>query len=165
MSNPSEDYLSFEKALRELNLKSEELKKLVSEGEIRAFREGSSSMKFRREDVDALRTRRTGEEELVFADALEDDATGMVTEDLSAEETLLVEDEVVEVAAAPRRGAAAPARTSARARIEVEETEHEPGWVTAAALIGTFVMLYGMFAVYHVVFDLGPTGPLGVFAK
>ena len=38
----SEDFLSFEKALRELQLRSEELKKLVSEGEIRAYRDGDS---------------------------------------------------------------------------------------------------------------------------
>ena len=37
------------------------------------------------------RTFRAGEDELVFADALEDD-TGMVTEELSDEDTLLAED-------------------------------------------------------------------------
>ena len=76
-----EDFLSFEKALRELKLRSEELKKLVSEGEIRAFRDGDS-MKFRAEDVEALGSRADAEEaseELSFADSLEDD-TGMVTE-------------------------------------------------------------------------------------
>ena len=50
----NEDFVSFEKALRDLKMQSEELKKLVSEGEIRAFRDGES-MKFRREDLDALR--------------------------------------------------------------------------------------------------------------
>ena len=53
MSDKSEDFLSFEKALRELQLRSEELKKLVSEGEIRAYRDGDS-MKFRREDIASL---------------------------------------------------------------------------------------------------------------
>ena len=33
MSDHSEDFVSFEKALRDLNLRSEELKKLVSEGD------------------------------------------------------------------------------------------------------------------------------------
>ena len=33
----SKDFYSFEKVLRELQMQEEELKKLVSEGEIRAF--------------------------------------------------------------------------------------------------------------------------------
>ena len=77
MSQKNEDFLSFEKALRELKMRSEELKKLVSEGEIRAFRDGES-MKFRKEDIVAITAKAKGEEELTFADSLEDD-TGMVT--------------------------------------------------------------------------------------
>ena len=67
---------------------------MVSQGDIRAFRVGDS-MQFRAEDVAALQSKTSGEEELVFADALEDD-TGMVTEELSEEDTLLVEDDIEE---------------------------------------------------------------------
>ena len=88
----NDDFLSFEKALRELKLRSEELKKLVSEGEIRAFKDGDS-MKFRREDIAALGAKAKGEDELAFADSLEDD-TGMVTEQLTEEDTLLAEEDV-----------------------------------------------------------------------
>ena len=88
----SEDFLSFEKALRELQLRSEELKKLVSEGEIRAYRDGDS-MKFRAEDVASLNSQSEGDSNLSFADSLEDD-TGMVTEQISDEDTLLAEDDV-----------------------------------------------------------------------
>ena len=109
MTDQNEDFVSFEKALRDLSMQSEELKKLVSEGEIRAFRDGQS-MKFKREDVEGLVGGRGGDDELEFADVLEDD-TGMVTEEFTEEETLLAEDDLLEdepvVAAAP---AASPAR-------------------------------------------------------
>ena len=56
----NEDFFSFDEALSELRLKEEELKRLVSEGEIRAFREGDT-MKLRRGDVEALRSELGGE--------------------------------------------------------------------------------------------------------
>jgi hypothetical protein len=149
-----EDFLSFEKALRELKLRSEELKKLVSEGEIRAFRDGDS-MKFRREDVAALASKSKGEEELAFADSLEDD-TGMVTEQLSAEDTLLAEEDVVE-AAAPRRGAA-PRQAPARVLAAPEEQTKEPGWVTAFAIVGCLVLAWGFMIAYSVARESDPAG-------
>ena len=117
MSETHEDFVSFEKALRDLQMRSEELKKLVSEGEIRAFRDGQS-MKFRKEDVDALASHQAGEDELVLADALEDD-TGMVTEELSEEDTLLVEDDLDEIdeEAAPARVPQARTRREQRSRV------------------------------------------------
>ena len=72
----ADEYFSFDEALDELRLKEEELKRLVSEGEIRAFREGET-MKLRQSDVKALRDELSGgevvdlggvEEELVFED-------------------------------------------------------------------------------------------------
>jgi hypothetical protein len=50
----SEEYLSFEKVLKELQIEEDELKKLVSAGEIRAFRD-AEKMKFKREEIDKLR--------------------------------------------------------------------------------------------------------------
>lgn len=49
------DYLSFEEVLGELNISEDDLKRMVSEGELRAFRE-ENKMKFRREDVVSLRS-------------------------------------------------------------------------------------------------------------
>lgn len=144
MSDKSEDFLSFEKALRELKMRSEELKKLVSEGEIRAFRDGDS-MKFRAEDIQALSAKASGDAELSFADSLEDD-TGMATEQLSDEDTLLADDDAVE--AKPTRGArpgrAAPAAVAAGAGAK------EPGWVTAVGILGFFVMVWGFAVAYHI---------------
>ena len=145
-----EDFLSFEKALRELKLRSEELKKLVSEGEIRAFRDGDS-MKFRREDIAALSAKAKGEEELAFADSLEDD-TGMVTEQLSAEDTLLAEEEVAQPA--PRRGSA---RTAPRV-VAAAAPQKDPGWVLAAGIVGCLVLIWGFMISYNIAKENDPAG-------
>ena len=89
----ADDFYSFDEALEELKLKEEELKRLVSEGEIRAFRKGDT-MKLRRADVETLRAELDGDlvdlgdtvDELVFED--ESDLggdTGMATQELDVE--------------------------------------------------------------------------------
>ena len=92
------DFYSFEEALDNLRLREEELKRLVSEGEIRAFREGDT-MKLRRTDVEHLKSELMGGEvvelggggdDLVFEDDFED--PGMATEELTAADTLIDED-------------------------------------------------------------------------
>ncbi|MEE8466862.1 MAG: helix-turn-helix domain-containing protein [Planctomycetota bacterium] len=109
----SDEFFSFDEALDELRLKEEELKRLVSEGEIRAFRKGDT-MKLRRSDVESLRAELSGgeivdlgesTEELVFEDDIED-----VGE-------LELEEDVPVVAAAPIR------RQSALSPVEEEESE------------------------------------------
>lgn len=132
----SEDFLSFEKALRELQLRSEELKKLVSEGEIRAYRDGDS-MKFRAEDIESLNSESEGDTKLSFADSLEDD-TGMVTEQISDEDTLLVEDDIDEEPA-PRRAARSPARVATQAA----DASATAPWVSVVAILGCIVMIWG----------------------
>ena len=137
----SEDFLSFEKALRELQLRSEELKKLVSEGEIRAYRDGDS-MKFRAEDVASLTSQSEGDNNLSFADSLEDD-TGMVTEQISDEDTLLAEDDVVVVDEAPSRPSRSPRATRpARAAASAGDAATTPGWVVGVAVFSAIVMLW-----------------------
>ncbi len=93
----SNEFFSFEEALEELRLKEEELKRLVSEGEIRAFREGET-MKLRRRDVEALRSELLGDEvvdlgepteELVFEDEADLADPGMATEELVSAPTLI----------------------------------------------------------------------------
>ena len=148
----SEDFLSFEKALRELQLRSEELKKLVSEGEIRAYRDGDS-MKFRAEDIESLSSQSEGDTKLSFADSLEDD-TGMVTEQISDEDTLLAEDDIVEEAPRrPARASRAPARVANQGAAEADNT---PGWVTAVAVLGCGVLVWGMAIAFAVVGEKDP---------
>jgi excisionase family DNA binding protein len=100
---PEQDFFSFDEALNQLNLREEELKRLVSEGEIRAFREGDT-MKLRRADVENLKKELMGGEvvdlggageDLVFEDDLQLEETGMATEEISDMDTLL-EEEVLE---------------------------------------------------------------------
>ena len=160
MSQQNDDFISFEKALSDLQMQSEELKKLVSEGEIRAFRDGDS-MKFRREDLAALRK---GGDEIVFEDTLEDDA-GMVTEELSEEDTLLADDDEDEVAPAAVRAAPAAASPSrSRAAAAVEESTKEPTWAIASAILTAAVMLYGFMVIYTVTSGNAPAGLTSMWA-
>jgi hypothetical protein len=149
-----DDFISFDKALRDLKLRSEELRKLVSEGEIRAFRDGPDSMKFRREDVEGLATKRGGDEELAFADSLEDD-TGMVTEQITADDTLIADDEPEAPRASkrPARPAAAP-----RAMAAAAAGEQEPGWVTAVAVLGFLILVWGFVVNYSIAQESDPNG-------
>jgi hypothetical protein len=163
VSDNNEDFLSFEKALRELKMRSEELKKLVSEGEIRAFRDGDS-MKFRRDDIKALGAKAAGDAELSFADSLEDD-TGMVTEQISDEDTLLADDDAP---AAPARGArGAAAARPARAAAVATAPKQEPGWVTGLAIVGFLLMVYGALLSFSAAKEAHPedSGLTSLFAK
>ena len=93
-----DQFLSFEDALDKLRLQEEELKRLVSEGEIRAFREGDT-MKLRAQDVEDLRGELTGDvkdvgdsKEIVFEDDVDVmDEAGMATEEIADVETILQE--------------------------------------------------------------------------
>lgn len=152
MSNQDEFY-SFEKALDELRLKEEELKRLVSEGEIRAFREGET-MKLRRSDVENLRSELAGgevvdlgsaSEELVFEDDPELDEAGMATEEISEADTIL-EDDIEDVGEveledeAPAAAAAPRVRATPR-RAQQEEPETEGGLVLGAMMLSAVVLI------------------------
>ena len=145
------EFFSFDEALRELRLKEEELRSLVSEGEIRAFREGDT-MKLRRSDVENLRSELSGGEvvdlggageELVFEDDTDLDA-GMATEEISEADTLLeeveevpevvVEEEVLEV----EEELEEPYETEVAAVVVERE---EPMWVRAVAILTVLVLL------------------------
>jgi len=156
-----DQFLSFEDALDQLKLQDEELKRLVSEGEIRAFREGDT-MKLRAQDVADLREELTGDvmdvadsKEIVFEDDVDvADEAGMATEEITDVETLLQEDddeveeldleeEVVEEAAPVRR-------TSARASAAVVEEEHESTFVKAFLVLTSLAMVLGVPVVMAV---------------
>jgi len=130
---PEQDFFSFDEALNQLNLKEEELKRLVSEGEIRAFRDGDT-MKLRRVDVENLKKELMGGEvvdlgsageDLVFEDDLQLEEAGMATEEISDMDTLL-EEEVEDVGEVALEDEPAEAE-------ETEEEEEEPAVVARAA--------------------------------
>jgi hypothetical protein len=150
----AEEYYSFDKALAELKLRSEELKKLVSQGEIRAFRD-KDTMRFRKEDIEVLARRRTtdgGEviEDLVFAD---EDDTGMATAQISEEDTLLVEEteEVIELEAPATKARPTVQRTVSRTRQIQDAGEKKESTAFLVAAIATSVLLvYGLFVIQSV---------------
>ena len=151
----ADQFYSFDEALGELRLKEEELKRLVSEGEIRAFRDGDT-MKLRRNDVESLRSELSGgdvvdlggaAEELVFEDDSDlADEAGMATEEISNVDTI-IEDDVEDVgeidledeepvAARPLRRAGAAA-----AATEAASEEGSEGAGIKFALIATTAVL------------------------
>ncbi len=62
------DYFSFEEVMGELQIDEDELKRMVSEGELRAFR-SENKMKFKREDVDNLKKGRVSEPTVILPSA------------------------------------------------------------------------------------------------
>ncbi|MFP4056325.1 MAG: hypothetical protein ACLF0G_05615 [Candidatus Brocadiia bacterium] len=60
-----DEYISFDDALRELQMQEAELRALVSQGKLRAFRD-ENTLKFRRSDVEGLRKERETEPTLVM---------------------------------------------------------------------------------------------------
>ncbi|WP_372365738.1 hypothetical protein [Candidatus Uabimicrobium sp. HlEnr_7] len=92
----SSQYYSFEKVLKELQMEEDELKRLVSEGEIRAFRD-EDKMKFKKSDIDGLKKGRMTEPTIILPsgepdDSSEDSEVLLVEEDTS--ETLLDIDDL-----------------------------------------------------------------------
>jgi excisionase family DNA binding protein len=160
------EFLSFDEALRELRLKEEELKRLVSEGEIRAFRDGET-MKLRKTDVETLRAELQGgevvdlggaSEELVFEDDTDLDA-GMATEEISEADTIL-EEEVQEVTEevelseeAPQEEEGEPelvgagARRGGRAVDMTVDEPYEGGGVRALLIFTTVLLMMGVPAL------------------
>src|SRR5258706_11601608 len=59
------DYFSFEDVMRELELSEEDLKRMVSEGELRAFRD-ENKMKFKKDDVEHLKKGRITEPTIIL---------------------------------------------------------------------------------------------------
>lgn len=148
----SDEFYNFDEALDQLNLKEEELKRLVSEGEIRAFREGDT-MKLRKQDVESLRGELMGGEvvdlggageDIVFEDDLELEETGMVTEEISEMDTLLEEDVPEEVEEEDDvEEVAAPVGAVRRASPQ-EEADPEGAFMRSVAILTTLVLILAM---------------------
>lgn len=159
------EFSSFDEALKKLELEEEDLKRLISAGEIRAFREGSN-MRLRVEDVSKVADQLgiggsvaeadAGEvlevEDLVLDEA---DDEGMATTQLSEEDTLLddaVEElEVAEEAPAAKAGGrqrAAGGARSGRAAAAAAPSGDEGGGMRAAIVLTSILMLWGIaFAI------------------
>lgn len=117
-----QEFVNFEKALAELKLSEDQLKRLVSEGEIRAIRGENNTMRFRKEEIERLK-QDTGKtiqyteessdtltDDLLFdeADDLDVDDEGMATAQISSEDTFVGDD--TGMTTAPLSSAPAPTR-------------------------------------------------------
>jgi hypothetical protein len=134
------DYYSFDEVLKNLELEEDELKRLVSAGEIRAFRD-KDTMRFKAEDIARLQGDKGAEDDLALDDleleleddlelepeplaAVADDEDTLVLEEAGGVEELLLEDEPtldggveeLDLGGAPDEPAAAPGARSARGR-------------------------------------------------
>lgn len=94
-----DDYLSFDDALNELQMQEAELRALVSQGKLRAFRD-ENTLKFRRNDVNQLRRERETEATVVLRPddiASADTQTEFASTPALAEEPIdLLADEVLD---------------------------------------------------------------------
>jgi outer membrane biosynthesis protein TonB len=83
-----EEYVSFENALRELQITADQLKRLVSEGEIRAIRGEHNTMRFRKDEIDRLKqdTGKTLQFTEASSETLTDDLLFDEAEDKDVEE-------------------------------------------------------------------------------
>ena len=152
---------SFEEALNRLDLAEEDLKRLISAGEIRAFREGSN-MRLDVADVDKVAEQLGIGSPVSEADASEvveieelslDDADdGMVTTQLSAEDTLLdsvVEEVAVEESSRSERSAGAKRggsskRGSKTTVLPAVEMSDEGGGMRAALVLTAIVLMFAI---------------------
>ena len=176
----ADEFISFDKVLRDLQMQEEELKRLISEGEIRAFRD-QDKMKFKKEDVERFRKGRANAkdetmgaaevpEELVFD---EDDANqdvGMATAAISDDSFL--EEEAPKAAPAPAPApapraaprAARPAAAAASGRkprassVTVDEGKGEGVAMKIAILLCSIVLVVGVF----VAMDATRSSPSGL---
>ena len=149
----SKEFSSFEDALKRLELEEEDLKRLISAGEIRAFREGSK-MHLRAEDVNKVaaqlgvgsKVRESGESLVVEDLSLGGGGDeGMSTTQLSEEDTLLDDVETVDVG----EESAAPAAAGVRRRTAAEEeTQKESTGMLAAAVLTAVLLVFAIpFAI------------------
>lgn len=106
------DYFSFEDVMGELELGEEELKRMVSEGELRAFRD-ENKMKFKKEDVENLKKGRITEPTIILPSTPATDKT---------DETVLDLDIGAETAALSETSASAPTVDFDEAAFEVKKT-------------------------------------------
>jgi len=159
------DYFSFDEVLKNLAMEEDELKRLVSAGEIRAFRD-QDRMKFKAEDVDRLREPDELDDldldddlELDLGDDLELDGDDLLEDD--GDDLMLDDDddfgdvEEIDLSDAEsksprsRKSGGAPARSTPRSKATAEATEEatEGPLVVAGLIVGFLILLMGTMVV------------------
>ncbi|MFN0206194.1 MAG: hypothetical protein ACKVS6_07755 [Planctomycetota bacterium] len=158
----ADDYIGFEDALRRLELQDAQLKRLISENEIKAYRDGDR-MKLKKEDVERLRSRLTGSgqtEELVFEDDDAANEPGMATVPLSEAETMMDRGAAKKTTAKPapkattapaKKAADKPAPAPRKKREEPVETGGEPAWAKGLLVVTAVLLIVGVFVAFDAV--------------
>ena len=121
------DYFSFEDVMKELELGEEELKRMVSEGELRAFRD-ENKMKFKKEDVESLRKGRITEPTIILPSTPSSETQDETVLDLDiGQETAALSDTSAQLAAVK----GTPGETDADLVVPTEEvsTENEETFI------------------------------------
>ncbi len=157
----ADEFISFDTVMRELAMQEEELKRLVSEGEIRAFRD-QDKMKFKKEDVERFRRARDASkdatlakedvpEELVFDSDDASQEVGMATAAI-ADDSFLEEEAPAAAPAAksPARSARSAATAAGgRKRVTVEDEIPTEGAGWKLMIIGaSLILLVGSLAAF-----------------
>ncbi len=136
------DYFSFDEVLSDLEMEEDELKRLVSAGEIRAFRD-KDSMKFKADDVNRLRAPGAAGDEIDLGADL--DLGGDLLEgDVEVEEIDLSAE--ADEPARPRRSSTAatgPSRSRNRATVAVAEEQSEGMGIRIALILLVALMAVG----------------------
>ncbi len=152
------DYYSFDEVLSGLRMEEDELKRLVSAGEIRAFRE-KDTMRFKAADIERLKSSPTDDDlELDLGEELDlgDDLGGDLIEDLDLggdefvlepEDSAGLEVEELDLAADSSRSGSdrAPARRTPRSQQAQEEVSEGAGMLFFMGL-GFVILIFANFA-------------------
>lgn len=113
----SGEFYSFDEVLRQLSIDENRLKRLVSEGEIRAFREGDQ-MKFKRTEIDSLagRSGRSGQtsETSLTEISLEDDSSPTVNVSKGKDKGGTLKDDLLDEPDLAQRGGMRTAEISSQ---------------------------------------------------
>ena len=148
---PDKDYYSFDEVLSDLRMEEDELKRLVSAGEIRAFRD-QDTMRFKAADVQRLKAEPAADEgfdedleldledELDLGDELGDELD--LGEPDAGDELVLDDDgpEELDLAAAASPRAGVPQRSAPRSQAAAAaEASDSPGMLFMLAL--SFILL------------------------
>jgi hypothetical protein len=94
------DYFNFDEVMGELEVSEEELRRMVSEGELRAFR-SENKMKFRKEDVEVLQKGKESEPTIILPTDDQTGATDELSLDLDIDTAGLTEEAAPEPEPAP----------------------------------------------------------------
>ncbi|GJM20436.1 MAG: hypothetical protein DHS20C15_03510 [Planctomycetota bacterium] len=149
------DYYSFDEVISDLRMEEDELKRLVSAGEIRAFRD-QDTMRFKAEDIERLRGGDEGGDDLdldMDLDMADDDA--LVLEDDGPTEVDLAAPAKpargARKSAAAATGAGAPQRRTPRSAAAAEPEGSEGPGTLFALVLGVIVLLFANFAAFGAV--------------